>query len=336
MTIEKNRKNEELLTDSYGRYVTNVRIALTNACNLRCIYCHHEGEEINGCNTCGSQHQDMTKEEIAELLTVFADLGVTTIKLTGGEPTLRADILDIIRSIPPHLESSLTTNGTLLAKCTGLHTMAQDLRDAGLTRVNISLDTLRRDRYQHITGKDLLPEVLAGIDAALAAGLVPVKLNMVLLKGINDDELENFLTFVRERKNLILQIIELMDMNGWTDKIDPSVRSNTELVGDLEKVIASRSTEVITRRMHHRRKYCLDGAEVEVVRPMHNFEFCANCNRLRVTSDGKLKPCLLCSGNEVDIKGMHEDELREAIREAIQRRRPYFREVPGAPGSPNV
>ena len=321
MTTEKNRQNKELLTDSYGRYVTNVRIALTNACNLRCIYCHHEGEEINGCNTCGSQHQDMTKEEIAELLRVFADLGVTTIKLTGGEPTLRADILDIIRSIPPHLESSMTTNGTLLAK------IAKDLKAAGLSRVNISLDTLRRDRYQHITGKDMLPEVLAGIDAALEAGLVPVKLNMVLLKGINDDELENFLAFVRERKNLILQIIELMDMNGWTDKIDPSVRSNTELVGDLEKMIASRSTEVVTRRMHHRRKYCLDGAEVEVVRPMHNFEFCANCNRLRVTSDGKLKPCLLCSGNEVDIKGMQENELREAIREAVHRRVPYFRDA---------
>lgn len=326
----KNLRNEELLTDSYGRYVTNVRIALTNACNLRCIYCHHEGEEINGCNTCGSQHRDMTKEEIAELLAVFADLGVTTIKLTGGEPTLRADILDIIRSIPPHLESSMTTNGTLLAK------MAKDLKEAGLSRVNISLDTLRRDRYQQITGKDLLPEVLAGIDAALAAGLVPVKLNMVLLKGINDDELENFLAFVRGRKDLILQVIELMDMNGWTDTIDPSVRSNTELVGDLEKVIASRSTEVITRRMHHRRKYCLDGAEVEVVRPMHNFEFCANCNRLRVTSDGKLKPCLLCSGNEVDIKGMNRDELREAIREAIRRRVPYFREAPAAADRPNV
>lgn len=281
----KKSMSDEILTDSYGRKITNVRISLTNACNLRCIYCHHEGEEVNGCSTCDAG-PEMTKEELAELITVFSKLGVDTIKLTGGEPTVRKDLLEIIKSIPPHIETSMTTNGTLLAK------MADDLKAAGLSRVNVSLDTLRRDRYQQITGKDLLPDVLAGIDAALKAGLTPVKLNMVLLKGINDDELEEFLAFVRDRKDLILQIIELMDVHGWADKIDPRVRSNAELVGDLEKEIAGRSTRITTRRMHHRKKYCLDGAEVEVVRPMHNLEFCANCNRLRVTSDGKLKPCL--------------------------------------------
>ena len=252
---------------------------------------------------------------------VFAELGVTTIKLTGGEPTLRSDLLDIIRSIPPHIESSMTTNGTLLEK------MAADLKAAGLSRVNVSLDTMRRDRYQKITGRDLLPDVLAGIDAALAVGLTPVKLNMVILKGINDDEVEEFLSYVRGKKNIILQIIELMDVNGWADHIDhveDVIRGNANVVGDLEKDIASRSTQVTTRRMHHRRKYCLDGAEVEVVRPMHNLEFCANCNRLRVTSDGKLKPCLLRTGNEVDIRGLHGDELKAAIAQAVQNRSPYF------------
>ncbi|HJK45096.1 MAG TPA: GTP 3',8-cyclase MoaA, partial [Methanocorpusculum sp.] len=255
----------------------------------------------------------------------FAELGVTTIKLTGGEPTLRSDLLDIIRSIPPHIESSMTTNGTLLAK------MAADLKEAGLSRVNISLDTLHRDRYLKITGRDLLPDVLAGIDAAIAAGLTPVKLNMVILKGINDDEIEDFFAYVRGRKDLILQIIELMDINGWADNIDhvdDLIRGNADLVGDLEKDIASRSTKVTTRRMHHRRKYCLDNAEVEVVRPMHNLEFCANCNRLRVTSDGKLKPCLLRTGNEVDIRGLHGEDLKAAIAKAVQNRAPYFTPAP--------
>lgn len=319
MTTGKNPVND-ILTDTYGRTITNVRIALTNACNLRCIYCHHEGEEINGC-TVDDHHIQMTKEESAELISVFAELGVTTIKLIGGEPTLRSDLLDIIRSIPPHIESSMTTNGTLLEK------MAADLKAAGLSRVNVSLDTMLCDRYQKITGRDLLPDVLAGIDAALAVGLTPVKLNMVILKGINDDEVEEVLSYVRGKKNIILQIIELMDVNGWADNIDhveDVIRGNANVVGDLEKDIASRSTQVTTRRMHHRRKYCLDGAEVEVVRPMHNLEFCANCNRLRVTSDGKLKPCLLRTGNEVDIRGLHGDELKVAIAQAVQNRSPYF------------
>ena len=320
MTTGNNPAAHTILTDGYGRTITNVRIALTSACNLRCIYCHHEGEEINGC-TAEDHHVQMTKEEIAELIGVFAGLGVTTIKLTGGEPTLRPDLLDIIRSIPPHIESSMTTNGTLLAK------MAKDLKAAGLSRVNVSLDTMRRDRYQKITGRDLLPEVLAGIDAAIEAGLTPVKLNMVVLKGINDDEVEGFLTYVRGRKHVILQIIELMDVNGWADHIDhveDVIRGNATLVGDLEKDIALRSTQITTRKMHHRRKYCLEGAEVEVVRPMHNLEFCANCNRLRVTSDGKLKPCLLRTGNEVDIRGLHGEELKAAIARAVQSRSPYF------------
>jgi cyclic pyranopterin phosphate synthase len=149
-----------ILTDTYGRTITNVRIALTNACNLRCIYCHHEGEAISSC--CPSCHSmQMTTDEIADLISIFVELGVTTIKLTGGEPTLRADFLDIIRSIPPHIESSMTTTGTFFAK------MAADVKAAGLSRVNISRDTMRRDRYQRITGHDLLPDIIAGIDAQL-------------------------------------------------------------------------------------------------------------------------------------------------------------------------
>jgi cyclic pyranopterin phosphate synthase len=181
--------------------------------------------------------------------------------------------------------------------------------------VNVSLDTLRPERYRAITGKDCLADVLAGIDAAIEVGLTPVKLNMVLLDGINEDELDDFMAFVRGKKDLILQVIELMEFNECKFHGD---------VDSVERDLNDRATQVVTRRMHHRKKYCLDGAEIEVVRPLHNTEFCAFCNRLRVTSDGKLKPCLLRSDNLVDTQGKHGKELEDAFREAVSRRKPFF------------
>ena len=290
-----------VLKDPYNRTVTNLRISLTQRCNLRCIYCHAEGE-VN-------PEEQMSAEDIAELMRVGVQFGVKSIKFTGGEPLLRRDLVDIIRSVPPGVESSLTTNGTLLAA------KAAELKEAGLARVNVSLDTLRPERYQAITGKDCLADVLAGIDAAIEVGLTPVKLNMVLLEGINEDEMDDFMAFVRNKPDLILQVIELMEFNECKFHGD---------VDSVEQDLNERATRVVTRRMHHRKKYCLDGAEVEVVRPLHNTEFCAFCNRLRVTSDGKLKPCLLRSDNLVDIRGKHGKELEDAFREAVGRRKPFF------------
>ncbi|MDD3856505.1 MAG: GTP 3',8-cyclase MoaA [Methanoculleus sp.] len=290
-----------VLKDPYNRTVTNLRISLTQRCNLRCIYCHAEGE-VN-------PEEQMSAEDIAELMRVGVQFGVKSIKFTGGEPLLRRDLVDIIRSVPPGVESSLTTNGTLLAK------KAAELKEAGLARVNVSLDTLRPERYRAITGKDILGDVLAGIDAAIEVGLTPVKLNMVLLEGINEDEVDDFMAFVRNKPDLILQVIELMEFNECKFHGD---------VDSVEQDLNERATRVVTRRMHHRKKYCLDGAEVEVVRPLHNTEFCAFCNRLRVTSDGKLKPCLLRSDNLIDIRGKHGKELEDAFREAVSRRKPFF------------
>ncbi|MDK2916684.1 MAG: 3,8-cyclase [Euryarchaeota archaeon] len=290
-----------VLKDPYNRTVTNLRISLTQRCNLRCIYCHAEGEV--------SPEEQMSAEDIAELMQVGAQFGIRSIKFTGGEPLLRRDLVDIIRSVPPGVESSLTTNGTLLAE------MAADLKEAGLARVNVSLDTLRPDRYREITGKERLADVLKGIDAAIEAGLTPVKLNMVLLDGINEDELDDFMAFVRSKRDVILQVIELMEFNECKFHGD---------VDGVEQDLNDRAKRVVTRRMHHRKKYCLDGAEVEVVRPLHNTEFCAYCNRLRVTSDGKLKPCLLRSDNLIDIRGKHGKELEDAFREAVGRRKPFF------------
>ena len=290
------------LRDPYNRPVSNLRVSLTPKCNLSCIYCHKEGEE--------SPRDQLSVEEIAEILRVAAKFEIRSVKFTGGEPLLRPDLLEIVRAVPPGMESSLTTNGTLLAD------LAFRLKEAGLRRVNVSIDSLNPETFKKITGSDLLSDVLEGITAAIEAGLTPVKLNMVVLEGVNDTEIDDLLAYVRGNRNLVLQLIELMHFNDCTYHGD---------LHGLEDALASRSKQIITRRMHHRKKYCLDGAEVEVVRPLHNTEFCAFCNRLRVTSDGKLKPCLLRTDNHVDVRGSSGAGLEELFKKAVSLREPFFK-----------
>jgi cyclic pyranopterin phosphate synthase len=291
-----------MLTDTHGRAATNLRVSVTQRCNLACIYCHAEGER--------SPESEISLGDIREVLRVAAKLGMRSVKFTGGEPLVREDLLEIVRAVPPGLESSMTTNGILLAE------YARDLKEAGLARINVSLDSLDHECYRDITGHDRLGDVLAGIEAAQGAGLTPIKLNMVVLKGINEEEVEAFLAYVRGNRHLILQLIELMDLSSCTSHAE---------INRLEHDLESRSKIILTRRMHHRKKYCVDGAEVEVVRPKHNTEFCAFCNRLRVTSDGKLKPCLLRSDNLIDIRGKRGEELERLFHEAVRVREPYYR-----------
>jgi cyclic pyranopterin phosphate synthase len=237
--------------------------------------------------------------------------GVEKIKFTGGEPLFRSDFVDIVAELPALCEVSVTTNGTLLSK------YAYDLAEAGLRRVNVSLDTLRPDRYQRITGggSDALGSVLDGVCAAVDAGLTPVKLNMVLLRGINDDEIWDLIDFARSNRDVILQIIELMDFTGICENAD---------MGAVEDALRARASEIITRRMHRRKKYMIDGAEVELVRPIDNSLFCANCNRLRVTSDGKLKGCLLSNDNLISISGASEKEMHVLLERSVALRKPYY------------
>lgn len=291
-----------ILKDPYNRPVSNIRVSLTPKCNLSCIYCHKEGEK--------TPKDQLSAEEIAEILRVAAKFEIRSVKFTGGEPLLRPDLLDIVQSVPAGMESSLTTNGTLLAD------HASGLKDAGLRRVNVSLDSLNPETYKKITGMDKVSDVLDGITAALDVGLTPVKLNMVVLEGINDNEVDDFLAYVRGNRNLVLQLIELMHFNDCNYHGD---------LNGLEETLATRSKQIITRRMHHRKKYCLDGAEVEVVRPLHNTEFCAFCNRLRVTSDGKLKPCLLRTDNHIDIRGKKSAELEALFKKAVSLREPFYK-----------
>jgi GTP 3',8-cyclase len=289
-----------VLVDPFGRKATSLRIALTPRCNLKCIYCHKEGET--------SPKGEIKGETVVNVAMAAADLGFRSIKFTGGEPLMRADLEDIISQMP-ELNISLTTNGTYLS------TRAHSLAEAGLDRVNVSMDSLNPQVYRSITGcRDAdLDKVINGLDAAIDAGLGPIKLNVVLLKE-NEGEIWKLIDFAR-KKGLILQLIELLDIN------------RSKLGGDvskIERILLEKSDKIITREMHRRKKYFIDGAEVEVVRPMDNTEFCANCTRLRVTSDGKLKPCLLRNDNLIDISACDRASMRELIQIANRKRSPYF------------
>ena len=298
--------------DPYGRKVTGLRISITNKCNLSCMYCHNEGAE--GC-TCGPAGHEMKPELICGIVREAAKFGIRKVKFTGGEPLFRKDFEDILSCLPPLKEVSATTNGILLEK------RAKALKAAGLDRVNISLDTLIPEKYEAITGASAvsLEKVIKGIDSAVEAGLTPVKLNMVLLKGVNDDEIDSMMEFVRPYKGkVILQLIELMD-------VDPKLSKYLIDSKALEKSLAERASEVRVRHLHHRKKYIINGIEVEFVHPMDNSEFCAYCSRLRVTADGKFKPCLLVNDNLVDIREARSpEEIEKLLRLAVSRRRPYY------------
>ncbi len=295
------------MTDRFGRPVRGLRISVTNRCNLNCFFCHSEGYL--------RRKDELGPDEIRELTSVAKEeLGIKEVKITGGEPLLRRDICEIIEGMSD-LEVSMTTNGTLLAP------LAPRLANAGLKRVNVDLPTLSADKYKLITGRRCIDDVLEGIKSAQDAGLRPIKVNMVLLRGVNDQEIEHFIEFC-SRYGLILQLIELLPLKRglqpfWVD------------LKEVENKIHKLARKVETRPMHFRKKYYLDNCVVEIVKPMHNPQFCMNCFRLRVTPDGFLKPCLLRNNNLVDareaLKKQDRKEISSALKKAVQLREPYFR-----------
>ncbi|EHR78992.1 molybdenum cofactor biosynthesis protein MoeA [Thermococcus litoralis DSM 5473] len=306
-----------VLVDRFGRPVTNLRISLTNECNLNCFYCHREGQTLS--------FQEMKPEEIERIVRIASQLGIKKVKLTGGEPTIRKDIVEIVRRIRPYVEDlSMTTNGTTMKLLGG------SLKEAGLDRVNISLDTLDRKKYKSITGFDVLPQVLEGIEKAVKL-FYPVKLNMVVMKGLNDGEIWDMINYAAQ-KNAILQLIEIevpreMEDSWFFKKYFYSLKPLEE---KFEEIVV----DVKERRMHRRKKYFIPTdygiAEVEVVRSMHNTIFCANCTRIRLTSTGHLKTCLLRRDDLVDIltpirNNASDEELIEIFKKAILMREPYWK-----------
>ncbi|VVB88264.1 7,8-dihydro-6-hydroxymethylpterin dimethyltransferase [uncultured archaeon] len=296
------------LTDNYGRVIKSLRISITKKCNLNCIYCHQEGESL-------SQSHEMSPETIAKIVTAATEFGVDKVKFSGGEPLMREDFEKIIAGMPDLRNISATTNGVLLSR------RAAALASSGLDRVNISLPSTNKEHYGAITGSpDMLPRVIEGINAAIDAGLTPVKLNMVLLKGINNSEIDDAIKFIAGYDgNVILQLIELMNFRDIS-------RFMVDIDG-VEKMLEGRATRVNEREMHRRKKYFIDGVEVELVRPIDNSRFCSNCNRLRVTSGGKLKPCLMRNDNLIEVKeDSSQEEIKERLMEAVRIREPYYRE----------
>jgi cyclic pyranopterin phosphate synthase len=305
-----------VLTDNCGRPLLNLRIAITQRCNLRCDYCHREGEE----HCARGIADEMSVEEIVQIARIAVSLGISRIKLTGGEPLMRKDICEIVKgiaAIPDLKDLSMTTNGAMLAF------QAQELHACGLRRINISLPTLNAETYTKLTeGK--LENTLEGVKAAVGAGFCPVKLNMVVLNGVNVDAVQEMMDFARQT-GTILQLIELDPMN-----VDDAYYSMYHKFLDAyEAMLRQKALNVETRRfMHNRRIYHLPDVTVEVVHPIDNTDFCMHCTRLRVTSNGKLKPCLMRNDNLVDIlapirRGANDEKLRELFKRANMQREPY-------------
>jgi len=302
------------LFDSWQRQINYLRISVTDRCNLSCVYCsaglipHLPRNEI------------LSYEEIQRLVQVAANMGINKVRLTGGEPLLRPDLSKLVwmlSRIEGIDDIALTTNGILLSR------YATKLKEAGLKRVNVSLDTLKEDRFKRITGQDRLGEVLSGLESARLAGLTPVKINTVVLGGINDDETIDFARMsVSEGWNV--RFIEFMPFG--TPKTEATqmvssqeIRDRIQSLGELEPYTGKTGNGPA-------KYYKLTGAKgtIGFISAMTE-HFCHTCNRLRLTFDGQLRPCLL-DDDEVNLKerlrnGASTDELKQLVQQAIATKR---------------
>ncbi|WP_300668400.1 GTP 3',8-cyclase MoaA [Desulfoluna sp.] len=302
---------KQTLTDRYDRTIDYLRISVTDRCNLRCSYC------VPPTPFAHMKHTDiLSYEELIRLVRVGVSLGIRKVRLTGGEPFARKGLIDFIRELADleGLEDlAVTTNGTLIAD------EIQTLKDAGLTRINISLDSLKPERFAKITGKDLFTEVKRTIRGALDAGLAPVKINTVLLDGVNGDEVEDFarLTFDHPVQIRFIEYMPIGKGSGpeHSDLQAPAITRRLEALGPLTRVLRSAYDGPAVR-------FKIEGAQGEIglISPMTN-HFCATCNRLRLTADGHLRPCLL-SDTKVDLmealrSGADNEALASLFRHAV-------------------
>lgn len=296
------------ITDSFGRRISYIRISVTDRCNLRCIYCMPpEGVPL-------TPHSEiLSYEEIQTVVQAASELGITRVRLTGGEPLVRMELpklIHMLSSIKGIQELSLTTNGVLLRK------YARELKEAGLARVNVSLDTLRKDKFRSITRLGELDDVLQGIEAAKEVGLNPIKINTVVMRGINDDEATRF-AWTTYEKGWHVRFIELMPfMQGLEPVPSRELRQRINLLGKLEPCdpVTGNGPAVY---------YRLPGAAgtIGFISPISQHSFCRRCNRLRLTPDGKLRSCLLRE-DEIDLKGPLRNnasiqELKKLILAAV-------------------
>lgn len=284
------------MLDRHNRNITYLRLSVTDRCSLRCRYCMPAEDVPGGDCLCSA-------EELVEIARAAAACGIRKVRLTGGEPLVRRDILDICRgiaAIPEVEELCLTTNGAALAR------LAKPLREAGVSRLNISLDTLRPERYAYMTRVGRLEDVFRGLEAAEEAGFTGTKLNVVLMKGFNDDEIPDFLDFSC-RYPVEVRFIELMPIGeGRNAQFLPA-----DAVLEAHPYLRPLEGSGVARR------YRSPGGRgtVGLIEPMSH-RFCASCDRIRVTADGKLKPCLH-SRQEISLRGLSGEALRLAIEAGI-------------------
>ena len=291
------------MIDRFGREITYLRISVTELCNLRCRYCMPED------GVCKKTHEEMlTEDEIIMAVRAAASLGIRKLRITGGEPLIKKNIVSICQraaAVPGIQEVCITTNGTLLPE------LAKPLRDAGVSRVNISLDTLDPEKFRYISRVGELDQAEAGIRAALDAGFDKVKLNTVLIGGFNDDEIPALAELTR-RYPIDLRFIELMPMYDSGD-FGPEAFIPYTVVLDRLPGLEPMATDGGVARLY---RLPLAQGNIGLISPV-SAHFCGTCNRLRLTADGKLKPCLH-SGDEFSIKGLDYDGMVEELRLAIE------------------
>jgi cyclic pyranopterin phosphate synthase len=322
-----------MLEDDFGREVTGVRVSLTDRCNFDCVYCHNEGlGDTRG--PMDPQDNEMGTEDVVRFLEVAAEFGVDSVKFTGGEPMLRDDLEEIIARTPDSMEASMTTNGTFLPG------RAEGLVEAGLDRVNVSQDALDPEDFAEVTKSGAFDRVMEGIEAAVEAGLAPVKINMVVFEP-TAGYVPEMVDYVAENDGLQLQLIEYM----------PEIAGHPEWAIDIDRVhgwLEEQAERTEVREMHDRKRYYVrsgvgDGGDVpsmgtssdgddvetgmvEIVDPVENEEFCASCGRIRVTHEGYLKGCLNRNDDLRSMGEMTRPEIRETFRETAENRVPYYGE----------
>jgi GTP 3',8-cyclase len=304
------RDNDSALTDKFGRQITDLRISVTDRCNFRCVYCRSADPENHM-----AEHKLLSWNELERLARVLVNLGVRKVRVTGGEPLVRSGVEKFISSLKAMgvQDLSLTTNGQLLAE------RCEQLVASGLNRINISLDSLDRAKFEKITRTRSFDRVMAGIAAAQRFPLRPVKVNAVLVRGINDDEVERFAEFARER-GLIMRFIEFMPLDAdrtWT-------RNLMVPAAEIKQRIEARwpLLPIPHERSETARKYRFaDGpGEIGLIAPVTQ-PFCGFCSRIRITADGKLRTCLF-SKDDHDLRallrnGASDDELAAEIRAVV-------------------
>ena len=298
-----------MLTDQHGRAITDLRISVTDRCNYKCVYCRT--------GNVGAQFPDLPMADYLRMARIFVSLGITKVRITGGEPLMRAGLVEFVRELSTlrtlsndKLDIAMTTNGHLLAD------MAQPLADAGLSRVTVSVDAVERTRFERITRvAGSYDAVMAGVRAAKAAGLGPVKVNCVLLRGFNDDQVVAFGKFAREEE-VVVRFIEFMPLEEdrvWSPEIVVTLKEIlSQLNSYMPLVEIKREASETARRFRFE-----DGiGEIGIIAPVSE-PFCGHCSRIRVTSDGKVRTCLF-SIVEHDLAGLmrsgaSDDDLRDFI-----------------------